>query len=392
MIKLLNAKQLNPLAKNTSTNNKKQNLNTNLGGLSQDTFEFSNSKNPAFAGKPAQNIEDIAAKLEEHGLKNGLVKKRRSADEPSDKYIIIINEGLSDTQSQEQAKNLVIDIGKLYDPEKNKKLADDIDQHLIPRVIQPLLNKSGTAATGIEIIKEASTANRLFAKKNIDKLDPFIKEEAIRQNQNLATQAIKAMGAIAQEHPTVSTNSVSKLLKVMPVSQQNPPNIKLTAIDTIYKIAKDDEPIRNNIKNSNTIARSLIHICQTSQDLSLYAHNRLKMLANLYTSDNIYTPAVQDISKFVLLNLQAEQATTAGQQIADEEALFKANQQKRKKELESEISQMSSTHPDYNAIKQELADIEKQQAERGEAERRANKAKENMLKAAARRDEGSQRR
>ncbi len=392
MIKLLNAKQLKPLAENTNINNRKQNVNTNLGGLSQDTFEFSKSKNLAFAGKPpAQNIADIANKLEQHGLKNGLVKQHRSAEVPDDKYIIIINEGLSDPQSQEQAKNLVIDIGKLYDPVNNQKLADDIDQHLIPRVINPLLRSNNdqkedagaeivgklydtannkkladsvklnilvpiiepllltsneSIASSIKIMGKICSENSEIASTHAAMLNRFTLPLSAINNERLACQAVLTIGNISAKQPDIANNSADTLTTAI-TDEDSPDIVRLQSAYSLYDIANANVSVKEKIQNNESISQALINIHNSSPKLTEHVAPVLAQLAGLYgESENVYAQAAGPVAK-LLIEKQHGDLIEKGMD------KYHEDQESRKKELTARLD----TIPEIGAFEQDRKKI-----------------------------------
>ncbi len=264
MIKFFNAKQLNPLAKNTSTNNRKQNFNTNLGGLSQDTFEFSNSKHLAFTGKKSKTFEDVQNKFNKNGKDGYKFKLTKNKVDIINKQIVDLN-----PVNRTLAKNLIIEIGKLYDPERNKELANNIDKKLVADVIKPILDlkQINMAAIGIDIVKNTSLANGRFAEKNLDILDPFISKDQLKKVNdgpiinlvNSTTSAISAIGDIGAQHP-IFTKQCYEKIEAIPtdgLSNNTKAEITVQKLKNLVKIAEKNSENERTILETNTINRLL---------------------------------------------------------------------------------------------------------------------------------------
>ncbi len=396
MIKLFNTKKLNTIAQtsNSIKKSKKDGLNKNLNGLSQDTFELRSGKKSAFSGKSAKSLQDILNKLNDknNGLEKGLIKDKRlgkSSDKAPDRYIQMINgnQGLNSQNPEDvnQAKNLIIEIGKRYNPEKNDKLTTDIDEALMPQVIVPLLlsNQRPKISTGIEIIKEISSNNWQFAKKNIDELNRFTTPFYTLGNQSFDSdaviltkrQAIKAIGDIAEEQPVVAESSTNKLLAIIDRKSLEATlreDVLLTAVDSMYKIAKANEGIKERIKNTPEIKDALMTICKSGSNYTEHAINKLKLFASLYGRESkAYAGAAKHAEE---LTREAQK----GEIFGDAEARFKQQQVAKIERLQAQLATTHPQHPLREEVEKQLRQLQNQveEAKKVEGEARANKSPE----------------
>ncbi len=262
MIKFFNVKRLDSVIKSADKREKsrKENINTNLGGLKQDTLELKNNasmnkcRNSVFTGKSAKNLQGIQNKVldQNHRLRNGL----------KDKYVEMINNGLQ-SDNPGQAEDLVISIGQLANPVINEKLTKDI--------IVPLLENTDDTKVNIGI----SIAR------------------GIAENSNNAARQIAA-----------------------PLLQMIEPNktSMLNAINAIQSIATVNKPVKDDLRQNHLAVLDMMHH-YISKNNANNRDFRVKTLTSLVGLNSIYgnTKKYQEIRSKIIDEYSQAQASTSGE-------------------------------------------------------------------------------